>query len=40
MKALVFLSQKSIVIREKNLQKEKAEECEDENIEQQAIIED
>eukprot|EP00347_Sterkiella_histriomuscorum_P021385 403334157 len=38
-KALVFLCQKSIVIREKALQKEKAEECEDEQ-ENDAIIED
>jgi hypothetical protein len=39
MKALVFLCQKSIVVREKALQKEKEEECEDENVEQ-AIYED
>lgn len=39
MKALVYLCQKSIVVREKMLQKEKDEECEDENVEQ-AIYED
>lgn len=39
MKALVFLCQKSILIREKNMQKEKEEECEDEQVEQE-IIED